>query len=413
MDKTTFDTVAKKIAGYEEEAIYLEKELTSRQALGPENDGQGEKEKAEFLRTYLNDKLQCDQIDDYPAPDDRVPAGERPNLIGWIKGKSDARTIWIMSHMDVVPPGDMSKWDGDPWTIRVEDGKIYGRGTEDNQQGIVSSLLAAKAFREADVTPEYDIALLLVSDEETGSQYGVQHMLKQHRALFRDEDFIIIPDAGNAEGTLVEVAEKSIVWFKFNVQGKQTHGSTPELGVNAFKAGSNLIVRLDELYRIFDKSDDLFEPPISTFEPTKKEANVPNVNTIPGEDVFYFDCRILPDYDVEQVRSEVERICKEVEKQHEVTIEITTPQVVVSPPATPADAPVVRALLSAISELRDIEPAPKGIGGGTVAAFFRERNLPAVVWATQDETLHGPNEYVKIDNILNDAKVFAHVALQQ
>jgi len=349
MDKATFDKLAEKIEGYEEDAIYLEKELTSRQALGPENDGEGENQKAEFLRAYLKDKLQCDQIDDYP----------------------------IMSHMDVVPPGDMSKWEGDPWTIQVEDGKIYGRGTEDNQQGIVSSLLAAKAFRDAGVTPEYDIALLLVSDEETGSKYGVQYMLKEHRELFRDEDFIIIPDAGNAEGTLVEVAEKSIVWFKFNVQGKQTHGSTPELGVNAFKAGANLIVRLDELYEIYDKSDDLFEPPISTFEPTKKEANVPNVNTIPGEDIFYFDCRILPDYDVEQVRAEVERMCKEIENQHNVTIEITTPQVVISPPPTPADAPVVKAVLAAIDETRDIKPAPKGIGGGTVAAFFREKKAVA------------------------------------
>ncbi|MFQ5753280.1 MAG: M20/M25/M40 family metallo-hydrolase, partial [bacterium] len=147
-----------------------------------------------------------------------------------IKGKEHSRTIWIMSHMDVVPPGDINKWQGDPWTIRVEDGKIIGRGTEDNHQGIVSSLLTAKAFRDEGIQPEHDIGLVLVADEETGSKYGIQYLLKYHKEIFKNEDFIIIPDAGSEDGTMIEVAEKSIIWIKFRVLGKQTHASTPERG---------------------------------------------------------------------------------------------------------------------------------------------------------------------------------------
>ena len=91
---------------------------------------------------------------------------------------------------------------------------------------------------------------------------------------------------------------------------------------------------------------------------------------------------------------------------------MTSPQELRAAPPTPVDAPVVKAIQFAISEIRNVETEPKGIGGGTVAAFFREAGFNSVVWATQDETLHEPNEYVKIENILDDAKVFAHVALQ-
>ncbi len=140
---------------------------------------------------------------------------------------------------------------------------------------------------------------------------------------------------------------------------------------------------------------------------------MPNVNTIPGEDVFYYDCRILPNYDVNELWRRVKEISRKVEEKHGVSIEVTSPQELRAAPPTPVDAPVVKAVQNAISELRSIETNPMGIGGGTVAAFFREAGFNSVVWATQDETLHEPNEYVKIDNILDDAKLFAHVALQR
>lgn len=413
MDKGVLEKICKRIDTYQDEAIHLEKELTAIPALAPENDGDGEQKKSEFLQTYLEKTLKCDVLNRYDAPDDRVPAGYRPNLIAKFKGKNSSQAVWIMSHMDVVPPGDLSKWDSDPWAIKVEDGKIYGRGTEDNQQGIVSSLLAARAFRDEGIEPECDLGIILVSDEETGNKFGIQYLLKNHKNIFKTEDLFIVPDSGNSEGTVVEVAEKSILWFKFRIEGKQTHASTPEFGVNAHRAGAHLIVKLDSLNSMFDDEDPIFAPPKSTFEPTKKEANVPNVNTIPGEDVFYLDCRVHPDYNLDEIKQAVKRICREEEQKQTVRIEVTTPLELKAAPPTPKDATVVKAVQQAISEVRGMKTEAMGIGGGTVAAFFRESGFNAVVWATQDETLHEPNEYVKIENILNDAKVFAHVALQK
>jgi succinyl-diaminopimelate desuccinylase len=412
LDQAVLDKITKRIETYKDEIVEIETKLTAIPALAPENGGEGELKKSQFIQSYLEKVLGCDNLELYKAPDKRVPDGYRPNLVAKFKGKSQNKTLWIMSHMDVVPPGDLSKWDGDPWTVRVEDGKIFGRGTEDNQQGIVSSFIAVKALRDAGIQPECDIGLIIVADEETGSKYGIQYLLENHKEIFKQDDLFIIPDAGNEEGTMIEVAEKSIVWFKFRTIGKQTHGSTPEKGVNAHKAAAHLIVKLNNLYLIYNATDPVFDPPTSTFEPTKKEPNVPNINTVPGEDIFYFDCRLLPNYDVDGFWENVKRICKEIEGRYRVTIEVTAEQELRAAPPTPIDAPVVKALQKAIAETRGVQPKVQGIGGGTVAAFFRKAGFNAAVWATQDETLHEPNENVKIDNIIKDAKVFAHVALQ-
>jgi succinyl-diaminopimelate desuccinylase len=317
-----------------------------------------------------------------------------------------------MTHLDVVPAGELSLWRGDPFKPWVESGKIFGRGVEDNQQDMIASIFAVKAFRALGLKPNYDLGLALVSDEETGSEKGIAYVLK-HAKAFRPQDLIIVPDAGNEDGSLIEVAEKSILWLKFKTLGKQAHGSMPEKGINSFKAASFLVTELNTLYASFPHKDSLFDPPTSTFEPTKKDANVPNINTIPGEDVFYMDSRILPQYTVDEVERKIKTLASGIEKTFGVQVTIEEMQRAPAAPPTPPRAVVVQALEKAVREVYGVEGKPMGIGGGTVAAIFRRAGFEAACWSRLDETAHQPNEYCIIDNLVGDAKVFAHVMLQE
>ena len=406
-----FDRIARRIESFRNEMIDMQVRLTALPAIAPASGGEGEGKRAEFLSRFLEANGFVD-IQLLQAPDLDAPEGSRPNLLARYKGKSSARTVWIMTHMDIVPPGEMSLWKGDPYKAWIEKGRVYGRGVEDNQQDLVSSLFAVKAFQAEGLLPVCDVGIALVADEETGSKKGIDYVL-EHTNAFRKQDLIIVPDAGNESGTLIEVAEKSILWLKVKTMGKQAHGSTPEKGINSFKAASYLITELDALYRTFDRTDPLFDPPISTFEPTKKEANVPNVNTIPGEDIFHVDARILPGYDVDAVIRKVREIADGIERAHNVKITITEEQNAPAAPPTPATAGVVTALKTAIREVYQKDAKASGIGGGTVAALFRRRGFEAACWSRIDETAHMPNEYSVIDNMVGDAKVYAHILLQE
>jgi succinyl-diaminopimelate desuccinylase len=410
MNKDALNAVIGKIDGYRDDVITLETELTKRQALGPESDGDGEKEKAEYLKSYIEDLGL--RVDQYDSPDDRVSCGYRPNLVTVLDGETKGPKLWIMAHVDVVPPGDLGLWSGDPWTVRVDGDKLIGRGVEDNQGGMVSSLLTVKAFKEAGVKPHLPIGLVLVADEETGSVHGLQYLMENHKDLFRKDDLVVIPDSGSPKGVEIEVAEKSILWIKIRTVGKQTHGSVPEKGINAHKAAAWLTTRMNTLYHRYRRRNDLFAPPISTFEPTRKEANVPNVNTIPGEDILYFDCRILPDYKLSDVIKSVRRLARETEKKYRVKIKLEFPQMEKAAPPTSPDAPVAVAIARAVKELRRRRTQTIGIGGGTVAKYFRDAGFPCAVWCTMDEQAHTPDEYTMIPYILDDARVFAHVAMQ-
>ena len=348
----------------------------------------------------------------FDAPDSSVSAGLRPNFLTTVDGINKTRNMWIITHLDIVPPGELSLWSSDPYKAYVRDNHIFGRGTEDNQQDMVASIFAAKAFLDEGITPAHSIGLFFVADEETSGGKGLYYVLDLPEKIFDKNDLIVVPDSGNPEGSLIEIAEKGILWLRFKTTGKQCHGSKPQLGNNAFSAASHLVTKLTKLRKKFDAADLLFDPPVSTFEPTKKEANVGNINTIPGEDVFYMDCRVLPQYDLEDVLKKIRKITKKVEKKFSVTIDIRHEQYVQPARPTPADAPVVAALQQAVEKVYHLKAQAGGVGAGTVATYLRKRDYPVAVWSKTNMNAHQPDENCPIDNMLGNAKVFAHLFLQ-
>jgi succinyl-diaminopimelate desuccinylase len=409
---SSFDTLSRRIESFRDEMVDFQIRLCAQPAIAPSSQGEGEGKKAEILLDFLNRSGYSD-ITTIKAPDLDAPLGYRPNIVALYKGKSSAKTIWIMTHMDVVPPGELSLWSGNPFKAWVEEGKIYGRGVEDNQQDMVASLFAIKALQAEGITPNYDVGIALVADEETGNEKGIDYVLKQKPHPFRKQDLIIVPDAGNEEGTMIEVAEKGVIWLKIITKGKQAHGSTPERGVNALRAASYLNVELHRLYSIFDTRDPLFDPPYSTFEPSKKEPNVPNINTIPGEDIFYMDNRVLPSYSLDSVISAIKDMAEGIERKFKVKVRLEEVQKAPAAPPTPADAPIVTSLKRAVKDVYGKQAEAVGIGGGTVAALFRRDGFQAAVWSKMDETAHQPNEYCIIDNMVGNARVFSHIFLQE
>jgi len=410
---TVKEAVFKRLDASVEGIVELESLLTSIPAIAPESGGKGEVKKAEALVSWLASKGIKD-IERYDSPDSRVPDGKRPNVVATIPGTlpPERGRIWIMSHLDVVPEGDLSMWKSDPFIVVREGDRVIGRGVEDNQQGVVGSIFAALAILAEGARPSRTVKLLFVADEEVGSAHGIQYILRTAK-LFRKEDIIVIPDGGNADGSDIEIAEKNLCWLKVTTKGKQCHGSTPDEGANAFLAACDLALRVHALERtFFTARDQLFNPDRSTLSPTKKEANVPNINTIPGDDVFCFDMRVLPQYPIDLVLAEISKVMRAVEAEHGVRMSYEIAQRNESK-ATPVDAPVVRMLAAAVKEVYGVVAKPVGIGGGTVGAYLRNAGFDCVVWTRIDETAHQPNEYAKLENVIGDAKVFASLMLEE
>lgn len=404
MEINDIDNLIKKM---KQRALELQTLLCAHEAIAPESGGTGEWAKANALMEWLRGEG-FSTIDQYPAPDDRVPEKNRPNFVCTIPGKNEKR-LWVMSHLDVVPPGEWSQWKTNPWEAKVKGDKIYGRGTEDNHQGIVSSILAISALMESGLEPEYTVKLLFVADEEVGSGKGIGHLVK-HEDLFMEDDIVLVPDAGNPDGSMIEVAEKSILWMRFHVTGKQCHASRPDLGKNAMLASSDLILQIAALQTRYTERNELFDPPYATITPTKRQANVPNVNTLPGDDVFYVDMRIIPEITLERVQNDIMSLSRAIEEKYGVSIETSEEQKVTAG-ASSIEGRLYPLLKKAVKQVYKTNARPVGIGGGTLASFLRDKGIETIVWARLLENAHMPNEYALLSNIIGDARVMARLML--
>lgn len=413
MNENDFEILKGWLENSRPDIVELQTLLTSIPAMAPESGGDGEWKKCAALKKWLIDRgFEENQFEQFDAPDSRVSAGVRPNLMLTVPGKKK-QAVFVMAHLDVVPPGNLELWHSDPWKAVYDEknDRITGRGVEDNQQGLVSGVIAALALLKNKIVPEFTVKLFFMADEEFGSEYGMKFLLREHRELFNKDDLILIPDGGDPEGKTVEIAEKNILWLRLHTTGLQSHGSMPQKGKNAHLAACDLALRLNDLENFFDARDELFNPPFSTFQPTKKEANVDTVNIIPGDDVFYMDCRILPRYTLEEVRLEIDRRILEVEKKYGVKVEVEEPQKQQSP-ATPADSPVVVKLMQAIKAAHGFDAVPVGIGGGTVGAELRSLGFNAAIWSTIEEVCHQPDEYSILGNAITDAKTLCALVVQ-
>lgn len=373
-------------------------------AVGPENGGDGEGARGQYLLRLLT-RLGLKDVAIYESKDRRVPSGKRPNIIVQVKGRT-SKNIWVVTHMDTVPEGDIDAWKYPPFAGKVVKGRIYGRGSEDNGQELIASLFGLHALRKSGIAPECNIGLVFVADEEHGNVHGIDFLLTKN--IFRKGDLVVVPDHGTADGSTICVVEKGIAWVDVEVVGRQTHGSTPDKGINAFEVAARyMIAAVDSLRSKFSATDPMFEPPVSTFSPTRCEANGLNVNTIPGRQRFSFDFRVLPDYKLDDVMAVLLEKAKEYERSTGARINVSLSQRADAAPRTPEDSEIVRRLSESIRLVRGKEPRAVGIGGGTCAAPFRRRGIDAVVWSTIPETAHDANEYALIKDLVADAKVYA------
>jgi acetylornithine deacetylase len=164
---------------------------------------------------------------------DGFPGTEAPReqvwgLVGTTPGDGVPALV-LQGHVDVVPPGDPRAWpDGDPWSARVVDGRMHGRGTCDMKAGVAANLAVARALGRSGIRTAGRLALHAVVGEEDGGLGAFATLRRGHtgRACVITE-----PTAGRCV-----TANAGALTFRIEVTGRAAHGSTRLEGVSAVDA---------------------------------------------------------------------------------------------------------------------------------------------------------------------------------
>jgi acetylornithine deacetylase/succinyl-diaminopimelate desuccinylase-like protein len=157
---------------------------------------------------------------------------KKHNLVARYHGSGTRKPILLLAHTDVVE-AKREDWNMDPFQFIEKDGFFYGRGTgDDKAQGAVWIANLIQYKREG-FKPDRDIIVALTADEEGGGRYnGVDWLIKNHRDLI-DADFALNEGgwgetaAGKKISNDLQVSEKYVINFRFEVRNKGGHSSLP------------------------------------------------------------------------------------------------------------------------------------------------------------------------------------------
>jgi acetylornithine deacetylase/succinyl-diaminopimelate desuccinylase-like protein len=174
----------------------------------------------------------------------------RPNLIARLTGSGDSRPLLLQGHVDVVSAARQS-WRHPPFGGDIIDGCVWGRGALDMKGGVTMMLAAVLRAAAEDFRPAGDIVLAVLSDEETGSDFGAGFLVDHHPELFADIRYAIGEFGAGAMYIAgkkfypVQVAEKQVCWTEAIITGPGGHGSIPLTG--------GAMARAAELIRLLDR----------------------------------------------------------------------------------------------------------------------------------------------------------------
>lgn len=313
------------------------------------------------------------------------------------------KSLCVGCHTDVVPAGDPKMWNTDPYVLTEKDGKAYGRGTMDNKGQIVACTMAMELLRDAGVNLGGQLVLACISGEEFHEKDepdpGIKFLTGNGHLK---PTFAIIPDIGE-HMKKIDIAEKGRAVIKVKSLGKQAHGSTPELGINAVSKLAQFITNADKIELKYQPHDILKKPSINLGIVKGGSA----ANVVPNTAEATFDIRYLPGQSAKGLIEEFKSCAAGIKDgKFEFEIEDDNPPHQIDP-----DNILVKAIQSNAQEILGFKPEPFGMGGGTFAKPFNLAGIQAVGFGPgEDKVFHVENEYLDIEEMVNFSMLIACIS---
>lgn len=323
-----------------------------------------------------------------------VGEGERTSVVAQASVRGARDTVLVASHLDTVPVDGMEI---DPFDPRIEEGRLYGRGSCDTKSGMAAAVAALASVLERG-TLARNVVLVGEADEECGS-VGVRDVLA--RLGTRLPDWALATEPTELH---IVTAHKGIALVRLAAHGVSCHSSEPRNGRNAITAIARAVLALDSLGNEIGtrQHPKLGRPTLSVGLIGGGQA----ANIVPREAWLVSDRRLLPGEDEQHVRDELRGALA----RHEVA-DVTIESCVVEKPAleTPDDAPAVRVCQEALARLSlPLEPTTAAFS--TDAGLFAQAGVPGVVFGPGSiAQAHTAREFVELAQVERATEFFVRL----
>lgn len=348
--------------------------------------GPGEAEAAAFVRRFFESRgIEVWEQEVFPG---------RSNVLARLPGRDRARRLVLEAHMDTVSVKGMTIPPFDP---RIEDGKLFGRGSVDTKAGLAVMMHAVADLHASGREPPCDIILAAVVDEEFS-----------FRGVVRLVEWLNAASPGGHEGSLSIVAEptemrvvrasKGTLRWRIIVRGRSAHSAKPHLGVNAISHMSRLVLALEEDHAA------LAARPHPLLGPATCNVGVirggVQVNFVPDECVIEIDRRMLPGETQASVLAHYQGILDQLRERHPGFDAVMEAPMLVDEALETAEAEPVVAIASRVLTCLGLDGTPAGVPFCSDASKLSRAGIPTIIFGPGSiDRAHAAVEFVELDQV--------------
>lgn len=365
--------------------LELAKELIARRSLTPHDAG---------CQEMLIQRLEKQGFEIQ-----KIRCGEVDNL--WARRGSTSPVVCFAGHTDVVPTGPLEKWESDPFTPTIRDGKLYGRGAADMKSSLAAFITAIEAFVTAHPQHRGSIGVLITSDEEGIAVDGTVKVVEALKARGETLDYCIVgePTCTEKLGDTIKNGRRGSLSGNLTVKGVQGHIAYPHLAKNPIHLIAPALAELSQT--VWDQGNEYFPP--TTWQVSNIHSGTGANNVIPGELEAVFNFRFSSASTVESLKS----------RMHEILdghgISYSLQWFAPSQPYLTQRGDLVDAVNRAVKSVTGVTPQLSTSGGTSDGRFISEICPHVVELGPLNATIHKLNECIAVDEIEKLSEIYRQI----
>ena len=349
--------------------------------------GNGEEEIARFVADFL-------RATGLEVRQEEFRSG-RWNVVGILHGRGEGKSLMLNGHLDTVGVEGMA----DPFSARIEDGRLYGRGAEDMKGGLAAALVAAETLAQENSLAG-DLVIVGVADEEFKS-LGTRALIKN---LKTDAAIVMEPT-----GLQVATAHKGFAWADIEVHGRAAHGSRPDEGVDAIALMGPILIEIGSL-----QAELSARPGHPLVGCGSVHASLisggQELSSYPEKCLLSLERRLIPGEDAVTFERELNEIvlrAKSRDPRLRATLRMGYSAMALE---TPRESAIAMSLLDAAQAVIGPEARFGFQTFWTDAALLSEAGMPSVLFGPSGGGLHSAQEFVNLESVRQCAEALVACA---
>lgn len=320
----------------------------------------------------------------------------------WAQHGAGSPVFVFAGHTDVVPVGDASKWDLDPFSGEIKDGMLHGRGAADMKGSLAAMLDASERFVKDYPDHKGTIGYLITSDEEGPAVNGTVKVCEHLNNIGQNVDYCLVgePSATNVLGDVIKNGRRGSLNGTLTIIGKQGHIAYPHLANNPIHLAVPVLNELCE--ELWDKGNEYF--PATSFQVSNIHSGTGVTNVIPGTIEVVFNFR----YSTESTHEGLQkRVCDILDK-HNLEYEIDWNHS--GYPFLTPKGDLVASCVDAIKKVMNVDTQLSTSGGTSDGRFIAPiLNAQVVELGPINATIHQVNECVSAKDLDDLSEIYYHI----